>query len=148
MLHELRPEAFRLAESAAAAFSRRDFAAAKQHAQALLLRAPNDTRAHLVLGLVAMEHDRLQAAKQHLERVKTAPPSAMAALNALGGGLLRLGDIDGARETFSRAAERGRSMLGAASAHWNAGRAIGKPASLPANRFSLPRPTMPKLMPR
>ncbi len=101
------PIALSLAEAAAAAFSRRDFAHAAEHAQKLLMRAPNDTRAHLVLGLLALEQKNVQAAQGHLERVKAEPPSALAALIAFGDGLQRLGDIDGARNAFSRAAERG-----------------------------------------
>lgn len=100
-------EAAHLAEAAAAAFTRRDFPAAREQARALLLRAPRDTRAHLVLGLVALEYSDIPVAARHLNQVKAAPPTAPQALNAFGAGLFRLGDYDGARAAFICAGGRG-----------------------------------------
>lgn len=97
----------RAAEAAAAAFSRRDFAAASLHAQALLQCWPDDVRGHLVLGLIAVEHGKLDEARWRFEKVKPSPPPAAAALNAFGAGLAQLGDVAGARTVFARAGESG-----------------------------------------
>lgn len=101
------PEALRLAQAAGAAFARRDFAAAKQHAQALILRRPFDPNANQLLGLVALEQGDPATAKRYLERAAQAAPNQPQIVNSLGVALRRMGETSAARACFKRAGELG-----------------------------------------
>jgi len=97
------PEALKLAQLAAAALAQRDFAAAKRHAQALVLRRPLDPNGNHILGLVALESGDPAAAKRFLERADQGAPNQGHIVNALGVALRRLGETDAARAAFARA---------------------------------------------
>src|SRR5690606_29525656 len=96
-----------LLQVAQAALARRDFAAAKQAAEAVLRDRPSDAGANQVLGIVALEQNDVATALAHLQRADKAAPGQSHILNALGIALRRSGDMAGARRAFTRAGERG-----------------------------------------
>ena len=96
-----------LGRAAVDAFARRDWAQAHARAAALAQHWPNDANANQVLGLLALEHGDLKAARGFLERASAAAPNQTPILNSLGVTLKRLGEISLARATFRRAAELG-----------------------------------------
>lgn len=103
----LAPEEMRLAQAAMAAMAKRDFAAAKSHAQALVLRNPNDANANQILGVIALEQGDAANAKRFLERAVQAAPNQAQIVNTLGVALRRLGETDAARDAFRRAGALG-----------------------------------------
>jgi len=97
----------RLAQAALAAFARRDFAAAEQHARALVAQRPNDPNANQVLGAIALERGDPGEARHCLERADSAAPNQSRIVNSLGVALRRLGETAAARRAFARAGELG-----------------------------------------
>ena len=63
-----------LLQVAQAALARRDFAAAKQAAEAVLRDRPSDAGANQVLGIVALEQNDVATALAHLQRADKAAP--------------------------------------------------------------------------
>lgn len=96
-----------LAIAARSAFERRDYAAAKHHARALLLENPQDPVAHQILGAIALDLGEFTDAKDHLERSNNATPHQPHTLNMLGVALRRLGETASARAAFRRSGELG-----------------------------------------
>lgn len=90
-----------------AAMGKRDFKAAKAHAQALILRNPDDPNANQILGVIALEAGDPAAARPHLERAARAAPNQAAIVNTLGVALRRLGETAAARAAFARAGALG-----------------------------------------
>lgn len=90
-----------------AAMGKRDFKAAKAHAQALLLRHPDDPNANQILGVIALEAGDAAAARPYLERAARAAPNQAAIVNTLGVALRRLGETAAARAAFARAGALG-----------------------------------------
>ncbi|MGD9980401.1 MAG: sulfotransferase [Hyphomonadaceae bacterium] len=93
--------------AAQAALARRDFAAAREAAEAVLSERPSDPAANQILGIVALELGDVELAKQHLRRADAAAPGQPHILNALGVAARRSGETAEARRFFTRAGERG-----------------------------------------
>jgi Tfp pilus assembly protein PilF len=94
-------------QAAQAALARRDFAGARQAAEAVLRERPSDAGANQVVGIVALELGELELAKQHLRRADASAPGQPHILNALGVASRRSGETAEARRFFTRAGERG-----------------------------------------
>lgn len=94
-------------QAAQAAFSRRDFAAARAAAEAVLSARPSDPAANQLLGLIALEQSDPTMALSYLRRSDKAAPGQPHTLNALGVALRALGEIGEARRAYTRAGERG-----------------------------------------
>jgi len=110
----------RIAQAAAAALARRDFAAALALGRQWVALRPLDAGANQVVGLAAMETGDLAAAKTHLQRASTGAPNEPNIHNALGIALKRGGELDRARAALRRAGE-----LGAGEAWRNLGNLEG-----------------------
>src|SRR6185295_9613440 len=111
----------RIAQAAAAALARRDFAAALALGRQWVALRPLDVGGNQVVGLAAMETGDLAAAKAHLQRASTAAPKDANIHNLLGVALKRSGELDRARAAFKRAGE-----LGAGEAWRNLGNLEGE----------------------
>jgi Flp pilus assembly protein TadD len=111
----------RIAQAAAAALARRDFAAGLALGRQWVAMRPLDAGANQVVGLAAMETGDLAAAKTHLQRASTAAPKDANIHNALAIALKRGGELDRARAAFNRAGE-----LGAGEAWRNLGNLEGE----------------------
>jgi len=111
----------RVAQAAAAALARRDFAAALALGRQWVALRPLDVGGNQVVGLAAMETGDLAAAKAHLQRASTAAPKDANIHNLLGVALKRSGELDRARAAFKRAGE-----LGAGEAWRNLGNLEGE----------------------
>ncbi|MFZ2030363.1 MAG: sulfotransferase [Vitreimonas sp.] len=111
----------RIAQAAAAALARRDFAAALALGRQWVAMRPLDVGANQLVGFAAMEAGDLSAARTHLQRASTAAPKDPNIHNAFGIALKRSGEFDRAREAFKRAGE-----LGAGEAWRNLGNLEGE----------------------
>ncbi|MBX3431690.1 MAG: sulfotransferase [Hyphomonadaceae bacterium] len=94
-------------QAAMAALGRRDFAAAKAAAEAIVSQRPGDAAANHVLGIVALETGNPALAKTHLSRADSSTPGNPHILNLLGVACQRLGEADAAKRLFERAGSRG-----------------------------------------
>lgn len=106
----------RIAQAAAAALARRNFAAALALGRQWAGLRPLDPGANQVTGLAALELGDLATAKAHLRRAAVSAPNNANIHNALGIALKRGGELESARAAFKRAGE-----LGAAEAWRNLG---------------------------
>ncbi|ANP46953.1 hypothetical protein ATE48_14015 [Candidatus Viadribacter manganicus] len=94
-------------QAAQAFLARRDFASAKQAAEAVLRERPSDAQANQIAGIAALEMGEVETAKQHLRRADAAAPGQPHILNALGVACRRLGELTEARRLFARSGQRG-----------------------------------------
>ncbi|MCX7356821.1 MAG: sulfotransferase [Alphaproteobacteria bacterium] len=94
-------------QAAMAALARRDFAAAKVAADAVLAQRAGDAGANQVLGIVALEGGDAALAKTYLSRADASAPGNAPIINLLGVASQRLGELEAARRLFSRAGQRG-----------------------------------------
>ncbi len=97
----------RIAQAAAAALARRDFATALAFGRQWLTARPLDVGANQVVGLAALETGDLATARTHLQRATAGAPKEPNIHNALGVALKRSGEVDGARVAFRKAGELG-----------------------------------------
>lgn len=97
----------RVAQAAAAALARRDFAAALALGRQWVAMRPLDAGANQIVGLAAMETGDLAAARTHLQRASSAAPKDPNIHNVLGIALKRSGELDRARAAFKRAGDFG-----------------------------------------
>lgn len=93
-------------QAAQAFLARRDFASARQAAEAVLRERPSDAQANQIAGIAVLELGDVVLAKQYLRRADAAAPGQPHILNALGVACRRSGEIDDARRLFTRAGER------------------------------------------
>lgn len=93
-------------QAAQAFLARRDFASARQAADAVLRDRPSDAQANQIAGFAALELGDVELAKQHLRRADAAAPGQPHILNALGVACRRSGEFAEARRLFTRAGER------------------------------------------
>jgi Flp pilus assembly protein TadD len=77
----------------------------EQNLVAFLAENPNDPMVLLSLGSIYMREERFDEAVAVLERAVIADPNYMAAYPALGECRERLGEVDKARDAYTRALE-------------------------------------------
>lgn len=94
-------------QAAMAALARRDFAAAKLAAEAVLAQRASDPGANQVLGIIALESGDTALAKTYLSVADASAPDNPHILNALAVACQRLGDLQSARQLFARAGRHG-----------------------------------------
>ncbi|MBS0384967.1 MAG: sulfotransferase [Proteobacteria bacterium] len=97
----------RIAQAAAAALARRDFAAALTLGRQWIGLRPFDVGANQIVGLAALETGELATATAHLQRASASAPNNADLCNVLGVALKRCGEVDRARAAFKRAGELG-----------------------------------------
>jgi Tfp pilus assembly protein PilF len=105
-----------IAQAAAAALARRDFAAALALGRQWAGLRPLDPGANQIIGFAALETGDLATARAHLQRASVSAPKQANIHNALGVALKRSGELDHARAAFRRA-----GALGAGEAWRNLG---------------------------
>ncbi len=104
---------YALAVSADQHYMRGDWPAAAQAYREYLQAVPAEARAWDRLGHALLMMDRHRDAVEALNRSMIAGPPTGSALNNLGMSLSRLGDLDGARNAYSRAIEVSPDLLSA-----------------------------------